>query len=394
MPDASLRRWVRRIRGDRPDPDPPQPDFDALAKTWDTLGSSDPLWAILTRPDARGGGWDVEEFFRDGQVQVDGALGLIADEIGWDLRRGAALDFGCGVGRLTQALCRRFERVDGVDIAPSMIEAAERFNSYGERCRYHLNTREDLAIFPDGTFDLVYSTYVLQHMHPVFAHRYVEEFVRLLAPGGLALFQMPTAARAPAANDPMPDAWFAAAHELLGAIPTHVPGGDPVPIRLRVTNRGPGVWPADGEGSVRLGARWFERNSALGVEARADLPRDMAPGDSEVLELHVPAPVRAGTYTLGCGLLQEGVAWFADRGGPLERAEVVVTPPTTDTEAEAPAERDEVPPMEMHATPVREVTAWVEAAGGRVIGTVDSAPDEHYDGVLYAVARVGAPPTA
>lgn len=33
-----------------------------------------------------------------------------------------ALDFGCGAGRLTQALAGYFEEVCGIDIAPSMIE--------------------------------------------------------------------------------------------------------------------------------------------------------------------------------------------------------------------------------------------------------------------------------
>ncbi len=47
-----------------------------------------------------------------------------------------ALDFGCGVGRLTQALARHFNIVDGVDIAPSMIELANQFNRSGGRCRY------------------------------------------------------------------------------------------------------------------------------------------------------------------------------------------------------------------------------------------------------------------
>lgn len=162
-----------------------------LARTWDSFGESDPMWAVLTHPDKDGGRWDPEAFFESGRAQVQAALDVVA-ELGWALQHGTALDFGSGVGRLTQALCEHFEVVDGVDIAKSMIEAAERLNRFPERCTYHLNLRGDLSLFPEGRFDFVYSTYVLQHMPSDLARGYVEEFVRVLAPGGVALFQMPT----------------------------------------------------------------------------------------------------------------------------------------------------------------------------------------------------------
>ena len=48
--------------------------------------------------------------------------------------------------------------------------------------------------------------------------------------------------------------------------------------------------------------------------------------------------------------------------------------------------------MEMHATPVEEVTGWVTQAGGRIVRVIDAPPDEHYEGVLYAVALQGPAP--
>ena len=39
-------------------------------------------------------------------------------------QHGRALDFGCGVGRLTQALARRFDTVVGVDVSPQMVRLA------------------------------------------------------------------------------------------------------------------------------------------------------------------------------------------------------------------------------------------------------------------------------
>jgi ubiquinone/menaquinone biosynthesis C-methylase UbiE len=72
-----------------------------------------------------------------------------------------------------------------------MIETARRFNRHGERCQYHVNTANDLRLFPDRRFDFIYSVIVLQHMPAPLSRNYVTEFVRVLAPGGLAVFQVP-----------------------------------------------------------------------------------------------------------------------------------------------------------------------------------------------------------
>jgi SAM-dependent methyltransferase len=161
-----------------------------LQRTWDQLGHDDPMWAILTDPDKRGGGWDREAFFRTGEENIEQLMSWLG-QLGIEPPRGAALDFGCGVGRLTQALAARCERAVGVDIAPRMIELARTFNRHGDACEYVLNERDDLGTFDDATFDLVYSALTLQHMEPRFAKRYLAEFLRVLRPGGLLVFQLP-----------------------------------------------------------------------------------------------------------------------------------------------------------------------------------------------------------
>jgi SAM-dependent methyltransferase len=166
-------------------------DLEELRANWDELGATDPLWAILTVPEYKGNRWDVEEFFRSGQVAVAELLGRIGGQLGLPVQHRRALDFGCGVGRLTQALADHFDDAHGVDIAPSMIESARRSNRAGERCTYHLNERDDLEIFEDAHFDFVLSEIVLQHMRPQYALRYIGEFVRVLSPGGLLIFQAP-----------------------------------------------------------------------------------------------------------------------------------------------------------------------------------------------------------
>ncbi|MBK8914124.1 MAG: class I SAM-dependent methyltransferase [Phycisphaerales bacterium] len=165
-------------------------ELPELARHWDAFARSDPLWAILTAPDTRGNRWDPQAFFETGRREIAGLLQLL-EELSLSPQRGIALDFGCGVGRLSQALAGHFERVVGVDIAAGMIERACRENRHGPRVRYMRNERGDLACLPDSEFDLVYCNIVLQHMEPRFAKSYIGEFLRVLSPNGVLCFQLP-----------------------------------------------------------------------------------------------------------------------------------------------------------------------------------------------------------
>lgn len=166
-------------------------DIKDLQKNWDVFGKTDPLWAILTCPDKKKGKWDEAEFLKTG---IETVRLVMEDVISLDVKfaRSSALDFGCGAGRLTQALAEYFENCSGVDIAPSMIEIAKKYNRHGDRCRYYLNETDDLRIFKDNSFDFILSFIVLQHMRPEYSKNYIKEFVRILAPGGLAVFQVPS----------------------------------------------------------------------------------------------------------------------------------------------------------------------------------------------------------
>lgn len=165
--------------------------LDSLRRDWDALGRVDAFWAVLAFPERRAGGWDEETFFETGEAEIAGVMEEL-ERLRPGLARGRALDFGCGVGRLTRALASRFESCTGVDISTEMIERARSLNRRVPGCEFAVNTAEDLALFEDGAFDFVYSSIVLQHLpdrRRVLG--YVREFVRLLAPGGMAAFQVP-----------------------------------------------------------------------------------------------------------------------------------------------------------------------------------------------------------
>jgi len=158
---------------------------------WDRQAHADPMWAILTDPAKAGRRWDADEFFATGIREI-GAVMEQAVEWGKPVARRSALDFGSGIGRLSQALADHFDQVHGVDISQKMIELARQYNRKGARVEYRCNVVTNLGAFETGSIDLIYSSITLQHVKPRYAARYVEEFLRVLAPGGLLLFQYPS----------------------------------------------------------------------------------------------------------------------------------------------------------------------------------------------------------
>ena len=159
-----------------------------VQRTYEKLGQEAPLYAVLTE---RGYTQDPEALFASGRKEIAAELDHLRG-LALELRVGRALDFGCGVGRLSQALCATFERVDGIDISDSMIRKAQEFNRYGDRCNYQVNVNDDLRLFAADQFDFVYSNITLQHIPPQYALRYIAEFIRILRPGGIALFHVPS----------------------------------------------------------------------------------------------------------------------------------------------------------------------------------------------------------
>lgn len=159
-----------------------------LKTSWEAFAKGDPMWAILTDPQKKGNKWTPEEFFASGQADIDGLMAYL-DSLQVRFSFDTVLDFGCGIGRLSQGLCRYFTKVNGVDISPSMIEAAKRYNQYGDQCTYHVNKTPDLRLFDDTSMTFVYTVITLQHIPSHIQQHYIEEFFRLLKPGGVAVFR-------------------------------------------------------------------------------------------------------------------------------------------------------------------------------------------------------------
>jgi ubiquinone/menaquinone biosynthesis C-methylase UbiE len=96
---------------------------------------------------------------------------------------GSILDVGCGTGRLLRTASQRFPdaRLEGVDAAPQMVDVATHLLAPGSPIHFQEATAEALP-FPDGQFDLVFSTMTFHHWAD--QKKGVSEVARVLAPRG------------------------------------------------------------------------------------------------------------------------------------------------------------------------------------------------------------------
>jgi SAM-dependent methyltransferase len=395
-------------------------DLKELRKNWNRFGEIDPLWAILTEPSRKDGKWETEEFFRTGRKEVAAILRNVQtlltgfnaaprSELPPQFRRLSyrleqkrrALDFGCGVGRLTQALCDYFEECHGVDIASSMIERAKRFNQYGGRCIYHVNDQPDLALFAPKTFDFIYSNIVLQHIEPRFSRLYVAELVRVLAPGGALVFQLPSVPTQPqcsgtVSDRPLPADAFAA--ELSASVDALiVDSGSEFQLSVRTRNVGRSLWPAGGlpGGSyqILIGDHWLTPDGEMLVrdDRRGYLPKDVAPGEQVEISFGIPARLPPGDYMIEIDLVQEHVAWFADHGSRALRIPVRITKAlrqVSDSGANpAVASSDFQPIMEMHGIEQSDVVSLLERCGARVLRIEEDCHAPGWESFRYYATR-------
>lgn len=156
-------------------------------RAWRKWGKIDPYFAVLTKPEYRAQEIDRhrQAFFEEGEDYIEALLTRIG-HICPQMQRGRALDFGCGVGRLTLPLARRFDEAVGVDISPAMLEEAEANARAAGLANARFALSDDSLSRAEGLFDLVQTYIVLQHIPVARGLAYIERLLDLVRPGGVA----------------------------------------------------------------------------------------------------------------------------------------------------------------------------------------------------------------
>lgn len=134
------------------------------------------------------GSWDA--LLQSGREDLARALSFTEMTTGRDR---AVLEIGCGVGRISLALADHFGRVIGVDVAPTLIEEAQRRNT---RENVTFEVCDGTRICPSGTgsssayCDTVFSYEVLYYLNAVSLTTYLEDAFALLSSGGQLVFHL------------------------------------------------------------------------------------------------------------------------------------------------------------------------------------------------------------
>src|SRR5215475_14713724 len=161
-------------------------------RTWKKLGEIDPYYSVLAHPRFRAAATEGEirrEFFMSGENHVESFFAIIRETLDPEFAPRRALDFGCGVGRVTIPLARRVEQVVGVDVSDSMlIEANKNCEEAGIRNVTLLRSKDGLENLP-GCLDLLHSFIVCQRIPPRPRELIFRENLRRLADFGVSAVQ-------------------------------------------------------------------------------------------------------------------------------------------------------------------------------------------------------------
>lgn len=149
---------------------------------WRELGATQPYWGVISHPDFRKENLTparLDHFYASGAFHIDPIAKALARFTGKP-PSGRALDFGCGVGRLTEAMTAYADEVIGYDIAPGMLAVAR---ERGGKASY-------VGELPPGPFDWINSFIVFQHIPPDRGEAIIEDLLSRLAMGGAVSLQI------------------------------------------------------------------------------------------------------------------------------------------------------------------------------------------------------------
>jgi SAM-dependent methyltransferase len=171
---------------------------------WRELGQSQPYWGVLSHPDFRSEAITpegIETFYASGRDYIAEIVQNLERATG-AAPSGRALDFGCGVGRLAEAMAD-YAQVTGLDISPGMLALA----------RKRSGKPTYVGEMPDGPFDWINSFIVFQHIEPPRGLEILEQLMARLATGGAVSLQF-TIWREPNLEPPVFTGWKAKAQAL------------------------------------------------------------------------------------------------------------------------------------------------------------------------------------
>lgn len=184
-----VRQSLHSSTAGAPDPEAPEPvhapgrDTD---RDWEFIAQQNPFYGVLTNERYRGKSLDDDtrqEFYDTGRTDIAFVLDSFARHFDVLPPFTSAIDFGCGVGRLTNAIAEHCEHVVGVDISDTMLATA-RANTPWQNVQYQKG-------IPEHSVSWVNSHIVLQHIPPRRGMVILRSLLEKVEHGGVISIQVP-----------------------------------------------------------------------------------------------------------------------------------------------------------------------------------------------------------
>jgi len=159
---------------------------DIMRRDWDARARSNAFVYIASwRND-----WDEAAFFESGEQDYLRLVQPILEKLQFDPAGKSMVELGCGAGRMTRSLARRFACVKAVDISKEMQVRGKGYLQSFSNIEWILTDGESLSGIASESVDFVFSYLVLQHMpSKKVVRNAVREMMRILRHGGAFLFQ-------------------------------------------------------------------------------------------------------------------------------------------------------------------------------------------------------------
>lgn len=176
--DATLEKLLEHIQG-----------------VWTRLGAEQPHWSVVSTSDFKPEqiGTTIGRFHESGKVEAANLARLLA-RVGVNIPHSiTALEYGCGVGRVTRWLANMFQRVIGVDISVNHLAEARKYLEAEKVSNVdfiQISRLKEIDELP--SYDFLYSKIVLQHNPPPIIARVFDVLCSRLRAGGVGVVQIPT----------------------------------------------------------------------------------------------------------------------------------------------------------------------------------------------------------
>jgi SAM-dependent methyltransferase len=169
---------------------------DRIRAAWTHLGEARPHHSVLTADEYLAESINdrsIEQFYQSGEPEA-ATIDAILKRYGFPAANtSTCVEYGCGLGRVTFSLAKRFGMVHGYDISSNHIAMAKQraLDRAVRNVQFHL-CAADVGYQALEQCDFFFSCIVFQHNPPPIIRAMISSSLRSLREGGMAIFQVPT----------------------------------------------------------------------------------------------------------------------------------------------------------------------------------------------------------